>query len=496
MSTEQGDFRKIRRLESSNAFLQVLLLLAILLGMNYLAARFYTRTDLTRSNEHSLSLETRAYIEKIDPENPVRIIVTLLAKPNDTDEEIQTRLEVEKILREYAYHGNRQGTARIIVEYVDVFRQRERARELAMEYNIQQGDSILITSGERKRLIPASHLRALQERSGVLVGFRGEELFTSAILHVTRKEKDKVYILDGHGELLLDSADPERGMTEASAFLMKRNIELEPLNLLLARKVPADARLVIIASPQSEFSENEVILLKDYLRKRNGRVLVCLDPYFKHGLEDLFRDWGIDVQDKLVMEPSADRQAAQSGATLIREFANHQITRTIGASHIPVLMGACRPVQADLGAPLDESLRVTSILRTKEQSWAETDYRKLEKSLPGPRDIPGPISIAAVAERQIGQQGINIAGGRLTVFGDSNWISNAWFNRRGNRELLHNSVFWNLDRYTSLNIPPRPLKEYELTLDAEEFSSLRGRLLLLPLGILVLGGICIWSRRH
>ena len=83
MSAESGDFRKIRRLESSNSILQVLLLLAILLSLNYLAARFYTRTDFTRANEYSLSPETRAYLEKIDPENPVRIIVTLLAKPND-----------------------------------------------------------------------------------------------------------------------------------------------------------------------------------------------------------------------------------------------------------------------------------------------------------------------------------------------------------------------------------------------------------------------------
>ncbi|MBT7852118.1 MAG: hypothetical protein HN675_02255, partial [Opitutae bacterium] len=105
-------------------------------------------------------------------------------------------------------------------------------------------------------------------------------------------------------------------------------------------------------------------------------------------------------------------------------------------------------------------------------------------------------SLAVVAERQVGQQGIQIAGGKLTVFGNSSWVTNAWFKSRGNRELLHNCVLWNLDRYTLLDIPPRPVQEYELTIDAQEFKELRGRLFLLPLSVLLLGAICFWTRRH
>ena len=90
------------------------------------------------------------------------------------------------------------------MEYVDVFRNRERARYLAARYGLQQGDSILFACGERNRLIPAANLREIQQDTGKLVGFRGEGLFTSAILHVTRDTKDVVYFLNGHGELLLD----------------------------------------------------------------------------------------------------------------------------------------------------------------------------------------------------------------------------------------------------------------------------------------------------
>ena len=496
MSFRQKDFRKIRRMESSNAVLQIILLALVFTGVNYLAARYYKRIDLTQENEHSLSLETQAYLRKIDPEQPVKIIVTLLTHSESSEEDLRTRQEVEKILREYEYHANRHGAKRLSVEYVDVFRNRERARNLASRYGLQQGDSILFACGERNRLIPAANLREIQQDTGKLVGFRGEGLFTSAILHVTRDTKDVVYFLNGHGELLLDTADPERGITEASAFMMQRNIEPRNLNLLLDGKIPSDANLVIIASPQSSYTEEEVILLQDYLNRRNGRVVIFLDPYVKHGLDELLWDWGIDVQDKLVIEPDSFSSIVQNGARLIRDFSNHPITSSIGGNHIPVLVGPCRPAQPDLGATPDETLRVTALMRSQDGSWAETDYRKEGTPAKGPTDAPGPISVASVAERQVGQQGIQIEGGKLTVFGNSNWVTNAWFNRRGNRELFHNCVLWNLDRYTLLNIPPRRVEDYELALDEKQFRELRGRLLLLPITIAVLGVVCYWTRRH
>ena len=55
--------------------------------------------------------------------------------------------------------------------------------------------------------------------------------------------------------------------------MMQRNIDRN-LNLLLDGKIPNDANLVIIASPQSSYTEEEVILLQDYLNRRNGRVVI------------------------------------------------------------------------------------------------------------------------------------------------------------------------------------------------------------------------------
>ena len=55
---------------------------------------------------------------------------------------------------------------------------------------------------------------------------------------------------------------------------------------------------------------------------------------------------------------------------------------------------------------------------------------------------------------------------------------------------------WNLDRFTLLDIPPRPIKQYEANLDSKEYARLKNRLLLPPFGIFALGALCFYTRRH
>ena len=497
MSLKSPDFRKTRRWKFTNSLLQFVLVIVIFFQVNYLGTKFYYRTDLTPDDIHSISLETQAYLQKIDPKNPVHIYVTLLPQANEAPEDERIRNQVQKILREYSYHANKDGRTRLIVQHVDIYRDSAMARELANKYNLTDGNNILITGPNRVRLIPGASLRRPNNSAQPQpLQFRGEKMFTSAILHVIEDKQDTVYFLQGHGELLLDQADPSRGITEASAFLQQRNIKPQPLNLQVTGRIPEDARLLLIASPQYSYTQEEIILLKDYLDKRNGRLLVMLDPYVNHGLEDLFREWGISVMDKLVMVPSETDSISEKGSTLVREFSDHQITKSLGTNHIPVLMGNSRPVYPDIGAPLDETRLVSSLLFSTEESWAETDYRQSGEPTPGPRDIKGPVSLGTVSERQTGQQGIHIAGGKLTVFGDSKWVTNTGFRHRGNRQLLHNCILWNLDRYTLLDIPPRPVPQFEINLDENEFSNLSKRLLLPPLGIFILGVLCFLTRRH
>jgi hypothetical protein len=58
-------------------------------------------------------------------------------------------------------------------------------------------------------------------------------------------------------------------------------------------------------------------------------------------------------------------------------------------------------------------------------------------------------------------------------------------------------VNWAADRDTQLNIPPRPIERYQLSLSQDDLRRLRYSLLLgVPAAIALLGLIVAWTRRR
>ena len=56
-------FRAARWIRFINLVLQAILFLALFAGLNYIALNHAWRFDLTQSRRHSLSAETRSYLE-------------------------------------------------------------------------------------------------------------------------------------------------------------------------------------------------------------------------------------------------------------------------------------------------------------------------------------------------------------------------------------------------------------------------------------------------
>src|SRR4051812_38573037 len=95
-----SSFRAARWVRTLNLILQAALLITLLGGLNYLAVDYYGRFDLTRLRKHSLSPETKSYLEHLS--QPVNVIVTKPDDPNDADA-AQAQRDVSELLQEYAY---------------------------------------------------------------------------------------------------------------------------------------------------------------------------------------------------------------------------------------------------------------------------------------------------------------------------------------------------------------------------------------------------------
>jgi ABC-type uncharacterized transport system involved in gliding motility auxiliary subunit len=92
--------------------------------------------------------------------------------------------------------------------------------------------------------------------------------------------------------------------------------------------------------------------------------------------------------------------------------------------------------------------------------------------------------------------GISIPGGRLVVFGNSDFVANNRFQTYCNYTLFINSVNWTLDRSNLLNIPTRPLESYQIIMSHPALQRMLATFALLPGAVALLGLSIYFIRRH
>jgi ABC-type uncharacterized transport system involved in gliding motility auxiliary subunit len=487
-----NEFRFARRFRTANRLVQIVLSLSLIIALNFISANYFKRIDLTKSGAYTLAPESKAYIRQL--KEPVEIIVTI---PKESDEDALDiiREDLNKLLREYEFAGMRDGKPYISVEFVDIYRQRKRAQELATNYNLTKENAIIIASGDKVREI--SQVGLYEYDDGKTRGFRGEQVFTSAILDVSTKKPQKIYFLVGHGEMRLDDVDALRGLSQLESFLRERSFELGTLDLAIDENVPEDASLIIVPSPQASLLPEEVEKLRRYMSDRNGRMIALIDPGRRHGMKELFFDWGVLTEDTLVIDTSTDFRA-QGGDLIIRRFAEHPITKLLIDYQITALFGSPRSVRTDPASANDSRLQVHQLIGTSENSWAERDYRTQNPPIfDEKRDQKGPISIATVSSRSSGTElGITIPGGRMVVFGNSDFIANNRLRAFGNHTLLINSINWALDRTSLLNIPTRQLESHQIVMSESDLQRMLTYFAGIPAIAAVLGLFVFLIRRN
>jgi len=290
---------------------------------------------------------------------------------------------------------------------------------LAREYGIDTYAAVVVESQTRRR-----------EFSNPT-----EELLIAAIVQVTRPSDRRVYFITAHGERNLSAADDRQGFSSARAALMSERYKVGDIGLLTESGIPADAAVLIIAGPSSDFLTGEMLRLDAYL-KNGGGALVLLDPGNAPGLVALLRRYGVIVSREVVLD-SENRLFAGDFLTML--VPGHSLEHPISSIlQSPALMSQVRTVAFE---PSDAALSGTVLLETAKESWSTPDLGVLRtgsSDFVAGRDTRGPVPVGvSVLVRSNGP-----IPGRLVVFGDADFASNSLLGYLGNRDLLLNSVHW------------------------------------------------------
>lgn len=461
-----------------------LLLLVVLWAMvNFIGMRRYLREDWSRQQLTRLSPKTESVME--DVEEPMNITLLMSQDFKGAD-------SVEDLLKEY-----RQLNQRLVVEKVDPDRDIGETEDLRSRFEVSEPNQLLLSYQGRQLVVPLERMLVMETdeeremgRDPGLVGFRGEQVITSAVLELTRTERPVVYFLSGHGEKEIDNFENvPRGYSMIRERLEADHLSLKTLNLEETQRVPEDADLLVIAGPRTRISQPEIDLLRGYMMTV-GRLLVLVDAQEDAGLVPFLKEFGIQLSPDVVVDPSRTLRGPDLHVT---RYAEHRITDSMRSIRsIFIRPRSVLPAAQD-GSSADRP-QYTALAASTDQGWAESEPNREPVSFDERRDVPGPIPIAAAVEWQIA--GENQGGAkRLVVFGDSLFPGN-FLNNGGGMLLMQNAVNWLLEQEDLLEIPPKDVSEIRLQLNRKELN----RLLLwvavaLPGAILAFGLMVSLRRR-
>ncbi|PYK69664.1 MAG: hypothetical protein DME45_01060, partial [Verrucomicrobia bacterium] len=186
--------------------------------------------------------------------------------------------DVESLLTEYQYAAK----GKIDVEHINPEVNFSRAKELFDKYKVVTDESMLVLDYEgRNKTVKASEMAEV-DQTGMAMGegprvtsFKGEQAISSAMVDLTEGKKNIIGYVLGHKEPPIAEAAPASPLmpeqqqatspiSVLKTFIENENIKLQELNLFNVDAIPAEMKTIMIVGPQYDFSDREMLLLRDF----------------------------------------------------------------------------------------------------------------------------------------------------------------------------------------------------------------------------------------
>ncbi len=444
----------------------VVLMLVILVAVNYIGSRQTKRWDLTGAKQFSLSDQSKKIAADLKQPLNIRIYYQTGAIG-----QIHDKID-----------GYTLASKNINVEYIDAEKSPARAQQDGVT---QYGTVIMEYAGRTERIT------TLEEQD-----------ITNAIIKLQEGKAKKAYFIQGHGERDPLSSDRSGGYAAVAQRLKNDNYDVAKFALAQEGTLPADATIVIVAGPQTDFLPQEIDELKAYLAK-GGKLMLMIDVQAKPdaapltSLVALAKEWGIEVGNDLIVDISGMGRAFGAGpeVPVAISYPSHPITEKFTLMTAYRLARSASPIEGGTNGHVAQR-----VVESSPKSWGETDLKSLSKGVgfnPEKGDKQGPVAIAsAVAAAATNAPAGSKAETRVLVIGDADFIGNDLINFQGNGDLFMNMVNWVAQQENLIAIGPKDPQDRRITLTEAQRNGIWWLSLFIIPGIFIAGGIATWWKRR
>ena len=448
---------------SGNMIVIIILVLGILVILNYLSSHHHWRFDLTEGKIHSLSDQTVKVLKNLKKEVQIKAFFR---------EGSFQKSKMEDLLKIYAYHSKK-----IKYEFIDP----DKNPGLVKRYDILQDGTTVFECGDKDTRITST----------------SEEDITNAIIKITREKKKVIAFLEGHGEKSIED-DSEYGYSRVKNELQKLGYEVRKIVLVLKENLK-DISLLVIPGVRKDLLPQEIEAIEDFISK-GGRVFFMVDPEDSQTIVSLLKKYGIKLEKDIVVDTVSRLLGGDYFMPVVSQYESHTITEKFRyATFFPL----ARSVDKSDSVP--DNVTVSIIAKTSPNSWAEKNFRQKQITFDPKEDRQGPIPVAVVAEikeeskveeTKKEKTEVTKKEGRIAVFGDSDFVTNNYYNLSGNGNLFLNTVNWLTEEADLISIQPKTSSPRTIHLTPQQgrmifFTSV----IIIPAFVLLLG-ISIWIRRR
>jgi gliding-associated putative ABC transporter substrate-binding component GldG len=465
----------------------VLIFLAFLIAINFLASQKSFYFDLTEEKIYTTSEATKNVLK--DLENEVNINF-YISKDLPVDV-INTKTQIMDMMNQYQDIAG----SKLKVSYIEPENNAEQVKELAekgipqIQFNVIEKDKYEVRQGFFGVEITSENENGTKREAIPIIQSidSWEYDFISAVFSVSREKKELVAFLQGHSEKVLQIPDLIKSYDilevkiesaeEQKGFYIEKNMSSED-DIEDETKTFIYPITLIIAGPTEEITNEEISVLDNFIK--NGGNLIILSETVnanlqsnleaipvENNLNELTKKYGIEVNNNLVYDKSNFNITYQQGFFSLSKpypFWIKAVSDNFGDHpSLSGLQSIMFPWVSSLTLYENSDYLVKPIITSTNQAEIISDnYNLLPDSylsfINGSKEI-----IAAVAE----PKDENSKSGSLFVAGDSDFISQNFI-----RQVPDNEIFFvnlidsvsnsaNLSSIRSKNIVDRPIDDLD-----------------------------------
>jgi ABC-type uncharacterized transport system involved in gliding motility auxiliary subunit len=454
----------------------ILVILAVLGAVNFLANRYDKSYDATSNKQFSLSDQTEKVVKGL--KNDIKITYF-----DETTKFPQAR----DVLDRYTALSPKVQT-----EFIDPVKKPQQAKAAGYRRDL----TLLVDSGARKE-----EAKSLTE----------EEITGAIIRSLKSGERTVCFVNAANEHSITDEA--ATGFSLMKQLLERDNYKTREINFKAAApeagkplaigqtpaaaavEVPKDCLAMVVGGPQLDYPQPIVDAMQKYV-EGGGHALFMLDTPLRIGRGDataenaalvkVLSGWGITPEKNLVLDLSGIGNMFGAGPEIpiILQYEPSPITRPL--ARVPTAF----PVPRSLDVKGGGKATVEKLFGTTEDSIAVTEVGA-NGAIDPKKGKKGPFTLGASGT----YQGTN---GRFVVVGTSQWAENRAMGSRslGNRDLFMNMINWLTADEDLISIRPKTTEDRPLTMTTQKLNLVFWlSIVIFPLAVVGFGMATWWKRR-